>query len=753
MLVLICVRTQPIWKLLQENMQGLPSTSHMDRLSNLLNSYLSFQKGAGTSNSCRNSGLALIRWSLEELSTREPRNALLLMEQVLMKLQEMGESDCYNTFVVLTLLFWFALVHMPHIHGNNDVLQRAYCHFRKFLSLPNPMGHVCRDILSLIKAERRAPGITYQRIVRMENMNHDDSLSNKTILLLDPADLSPGMEQAVSDGVTTRSPPQEVLIGQAFQSIFGTQFNVPMLREKLKNLSKEQLKSIYERCTDAMEEAAATPHRGKSLVKLKQQCHEIAAEVSNSFEQERASDAELENVPDFIPHFEVRIWKEDHLDFLNTHLLNSDAQEANLTCSKEPSLFPAAHHGPPNTGSSQHLEPSCDAALLHEQVLGTEAENADQILPKQPLVVDEEEHVATLNRQSPRLNRKAAMRRRPGCNLRNFLRSPSESYGDKALARPHSCCCEQTCMHLHGLHPHPGPQQLHIVLFGMDRTLGRLAGAYCKLRTLQAQNQKMSRHWHLQFYYIPVQSDTKVDDFCEIGKYLSTLDPWYEGIISRFDSLVSAQSMTQQSGQAASTPQLWANTLLYYCRNARCPIPLQLHQVTMTSLDEDKQKIFIQEMELVFNQDDSGGYGNLHPEGAGNPVPLDITYHKVSLSGRLQHHHNMKQCTALKLTRTLSDNTSEPGGEWLYLTLTEIIKLTSGKPRVITTKIRVQEIDFKSSSTFAVCLDKDRENVISNITRCVVSPYRLPHVRSDNTWSMDSAPLCIAINTFSGSLG
>uniref|UniRef100_A0A8C4QT21 Phosphoinositide 3-kinase regulatory subunit 5 n=1 Tax=Eptatretus burgeri TaxID=7764 RepID=A0A8C4QT21_EPTBU len=99
-------------------------------------------------------GLALIRWSLEELSTREPSNALLLMEQILMKLQEVM-SLCDR----LTPLASRAVHYMPHIHGNNDVLQRAYCHFRKFLSLPNPMGYVCRDILSLIKAERRAPGM------------------------------------------------------------------------------------------------------------------------------------------------------------------------------------------------------------------------------------------------------------------------------------------------------------------------------------------------------------------------------------------------------------------------------------------------------------------------------------------------------------------------------------------------------------------------------------------------------------------
>lgn len=128
-----------------------------------------------------NEGLYLNRWCLEELLRREERNSIILLQLILTKTEEVLESSQYELVVPLTLLFSSTLLKTPHWVPEGSVLQEAYSLFHSFLSWPQPCSSASKHLLTVISQELRAPGISFQRLVREEQGLNTGNRHAKTI--------------------------------------------------------------------------------------------------------------------------------------------------------------------------------------------------------------------------------------------------------------------------------------------------------------------------------------------------------------------------------------------------------------------------------------------------------------------------------------------------------------------------------------------------------------------------------------------
>ncbi|MEQ2197649.1 hypothetical protein XENOCAPTIV_001508, partial [Xenoophorus captivus] len=92
-------------------------------------------------------------------------------------------EECrYELVVPLTLLFSAALLRTPYLAPGCSVLQEAYLLFHQFLAWPEPCSSACKSLLIVIDQEIRAPGISFQRLVRTEQAISPDVNCSKTIL-------------------------------------------------------------------------------------------------------------------------------------------------------------------------------------------------------------------------------------------------------------------------------------------------------------------------------------------------------------------------------------------------------------------------------------------------------------------------------------------------------------------------------------------------------------------------------------------
>uniref|UniRef100_A0A8C4PUX5 Phosphoinositide 3-kinase regulatory subunit 5 n=1 Tax=Equus asinus asinus TaxID=83772 RepID=A0A8C4PUX5_EQUAS len=113
-------------------------------------------------------GLCLNCWSLQELVSRDPGHFLILLEQILQKTREVQEKGTYDLLAPLALLFYSTVLCTPHFPPDSDLLLKAARTYHRFLTWPVPYCSICQELLTFIDAELKAPGISYQRLVRAE---------------------------------------------------------------------------------------------------------------------------------------------------------------------------------------------------------------------------------------------------------------------------------------------------------------------------------------------------------------------------------------------------------------------------------------------------------------------------------------------------------------------------------------------------------------------------------------------------------
>ncbi|XP_028422715.1 phosphoinositide 3-kinase regulatory subunit 5 isoform X2 [Perca flavescens] len=277
-------------------------------------------------------GQSMNRWSLEELVKRDPENFLILLQQIIKKTKEVQDQCQYELVAPLAIMFSSTLLQTPYCPPDPELLEEAIKVFRCFLTWPEPYCSVCRSLLSTLQLEIKAPGISFQRLVREEQFLNTPGQCSKTmtVLLMNPCEV-PAEFLLVAEQLSRIQHSQEetyiTLIKHAFQSTLGTKYPLHSIHRALQVKTVNELGEIFSAVSDVLETAAAMsdPLKGRSHViqGLEQLRESMRIPASNG----RKSDGMLQTLPLPTAKCYMFHWEKDNFDVLNTLLEHEPADQ------------------------------------------------------------------------------------------------------------------------------------------------------------------------------------------------------------------------------------------------------------------------------------------------------------------------------------------------------------------------------------------------------------------------------------------
>ncbi|KAJ7316139.1 hypothetical protein JRQ81_002301 [Phrynocephalus forsythii] len=835
-------------------------------------------------------GFCLNYWSLQELVSRDAGNYLILLEKILQKTKEVQEKCDYDLFTPLALLFRAAVMCIPHFPSDSDLLLRAVETYRAFLTWPVPYCDICQELLTFITNELKAPGVSYQRLVRAEQglpLKSCES-STVTVLLLNPSEVD-GEFLSVAERLSATEPSQHTLlvtlVEHIYQANFGTQCDLGRLRQALKLKTVEELLEIFTSTTDAQEmavESSSDPSIARE--QLESALLEIAKETSLPVTTGEDQPSKLRLIPIPFARCYAYRWDKDNFDILNEVLdkegyypkpvMLEDEEEADscfherasllstLASVSKDSVYLALSEDKPLRPTGVCLfhsfqRPGAPAGLqedLQNCVDSGYVEDSDESSPEltSPLDPKEEEEKASprhrqrlsnklyklfkskshliLGRELSEVSEVASLslplrRAESLCNPLAKERIPTRSRRAQSLPQhvlsatlAHSHLSPNTCFQRRpflSCDEDTKVSTLRVVVFGSDRISGKVARAYSSLKAQESRCPWLTRHFKLQFHYVPVKRSGSTssgpsnpppspgDPYSrtwgsvdprlagmesstnDISLYIGLLDPWYErnvlGLMNLPTSVLCQQSIKPE-GELLEEPTeqlpILSDMILYYCRFATRPVLLQVYQAELTFIGgETKTEIFIHSLELGHSaatraiKASGPGCKRLGIDGDREAIPLtlQIAYSKRSVSGRSRWNDTEKVCTSVNLSKACKRQEElGPKTECLTLTATEVIKRQSSKSKksfnqqISVSQIKVDKVQLLGvNCSFAVCLDQDERKILQSVTRCEISPCYKPKISLGGKPVSSLPPhqssdfcslLCLPIATFSGAL-
>nr|XP_046271005.1 phosphoinositide 3-kinase regulatory subunit 5-like isoform X2 [Scatophagus argus] len=280
-----------------------------------------------------NAGLCINRWCLEELVKRDPHNFLILLQKILRKTKQVLEQSLYELVVPLTLLFSSTLLKAPRVAPDCGILQEAYLLFHSFLAWPEPCSSASKRLLNIIQQELRAPGISFQRLVRTEQGVSPDTHSSKTItvLLVSPDEDVPPEVQSVSEQLSSTQHSSRdvtiILILHSLQAALGTKHDLQALHTALLAKRPEELKQLMEAVTDSMETAASTADLSTARQGLLHSMERLRASLAAPAPAPADCCQDTGTVETLMlpfPKCHTCSWENDTFDFLN-HILTGQS--------------------------------------------------------------------------------------------------------------------------------------------------------------------------------------------------------------------------------------------------------------------------------------------------------------------------------------------------------------------------------------------------------------------------------------------
>ncbi|XP_061215986.1 phosphoinositide 3-kinase regulatory subunit 5 isoform X1 [Neopsephotus bourkii] len=267
-------------------------------------------------------GLCLNCWSLQELVSRDASNYVILVEKILGKAKEVQEKCDYDLVMPLALLFYYAVLYAPHFPSGSDLLLKAAGVYHSFLTWPVPYCDIFRKLLTFISNELKAPGISFQRLVRTEQglpvKNYQSS--TVTVLLLNPSEVQSEF-LSIAERLSSSEHPQSttliLLLEHLYQANFGTCCDLDSLHHVLKSKTLEELSEIYATATDAQEAAAASSDPVLARERLQSVLRDIAGAASFPAITGEGQPRRLHTIPIPAARCYTYSWDQDNFDILN----------------------------------------------------------------------------------------------------------------------------------------------------------------------------------------------------------------------------------------------------------------------------------------------------------------------------------------------------------------------------------------------------------------------------------------------------
>ncbi|XP_038633191.1 phosphoinositide 3-kinase regulatory subunit 5 [Scyliorhinus canicula] len=271
-------------------------------------------------------GLCVNRWSLEELVSRDPHSFFILIEKILRKTQEVQEMCQYDLLVPLALMFYSATLRTPYFPPECKLLQKAYNIYHSLLTWPVPYCNVCKDLLTFIQDEMKAPGISFQRLVRAEQGLTTKNLQNKTItvLLLNSAEVSSEFAEVaekISRSKHSLGTSHITLVKHMYQAVFGAKYSLNDIQSALESKTADELLDIFSNCSDVMEIAVAMKDSTQAREHLVNNLEEIKERFGLLPKTAQNVTVKLQTIPLPIANCYSYRWDKDNFDVLQEVLL------------------------------------------------------------------------------------------------------------------------------------------------------------------------------------------------------------------------------------------------------------------------------------------------------------------------------------------------------------------------------------------------------------------------------------------------
>ncbi|XP_066220954.1 phosphoinositide 3-kinase regulatory subunit 5-like [Saccopteryx leptura] len=271
-------------------------------------------------------GLCLNCWSLQELVSRDPGHFLILLEQILRKTREVQEKGTYDLLMPLALLFYSTVLCTPHFPPDSDLLLQASGTYHRFLAWPVPYCSISQEMLTFIDAELKAPGISYQRLVRAEQglpiRRHRSS--TVTVLLLNPVEVQAEFLAVANKLSTPGLSPHGAyitLLLHAFQATFGVHCDLPGLHSRLQSKTLAELEDIFTETAEAQETACHIRDSAEARQWLRAKLQAVGEKAGFPGVLDPAKPCKLRTFPIPVARCYSYSWNQDSFDILQEILL------------------------------------------------------------------------------------------------------------------------------------------------------------------------------------------------------------------------------------------------------------------------------------------------------------------------------------------------------------------------------------------------------------------------------------------------
>ncbi|XP_068506785.1 phosphoinositide 3-kinase regulatory subunit 5 isoform X1 [Syngnathus scovelli] len=689
-------------------------------------------------------GQSMNRWSLEEVVKRDPDNSIILLQQILRKTKEVQERCHYQLVAPLAIMFTSTLLQTPYCPPDMELLQNAMEVFSIFLTWPEPYCGVCRHLLSTLELEIKAPGISFQRLVREEQDLNLSCQSSKsvTVLLMNPSEL-PADFVSVAEQLSCVQHPEKdtfiTLIKHAFQSTLGTKYPLCDIHAVLQAKSADELREMFSVVSGALETAAAmsSPLDGRDHVM--RELEELRERLSIPSSSKRNRDGMLQTFP--IPTAKCRVfhWEKDNFDVLNT-LLEDEGQ--NLSTGEQPkededeadieddeghdtlSIVSESYAPSFNSGADSDFFEDSDDSVGSPKPAKSSArlsQHLYRLLRKPKRSLNRAKSLGYTESKDLSVVREIRSNSLPH-HVQLRSPEPSSSQVPSVFSSQFSRTVRQVCFRRRPILSCDQDEQnatLRVVVFGADHVAGKLARAYNSLRQKESARPRLSQVFKIQFYFVPVKRDSAAcltsptsqginevvnlngteDSTNDVAHLLGILDPWYQRntltLLKLPTNIVCQQTSKTESESYDSSYEhrlpILADLVLYYCRYATRPALIQLYQAELTlASGERRTEVFVYSLELGH----TAGTRAIKAMGTASkrfgidgdreavPLKLDIMYNQVVISGRSQCRRESKMCTSVNLTKACR-NPEELDSqlECLQLSMTEVLKRQNGKSK------------------------------------------------------------------------
>ncbi|KAJ0057975.1 hypothetical protein NL108_007179 [Boleophthalmus pectinirostris] len=501
-----------------------------------------------------NAGLCINRWCLEELVKRDSQNSVILLNKILHKTEEVLERCEYDLVVPLTLLFTSALLKAPHVPADCGLLQDAYSLFHCFLSWPEPCSSACRRLLLVLQRELRAPGISFQRLVRTEHGLPCNPHSSKTmtVLLVSPEeDTPPEVKCASLQLSASQTCSRDISISLILHALQAAQETVDLsaVQSELQKKSSEELDQLLETLTVSLEQSASTDDLSKARQTLRHTVSALQEELIGTLQTSSNIDCfspgTTEGLILPLPKCHISTWESNNFDFLHDIVFGDVSDPDSLEeCFLNGDLDDAIVDEEDETEANQQND------FTNNRISTVSSMSADSVFSGHSLssswsvstvscssgvdcdFSEEQEHdEPQKQRQKPKKKSKSFLgvqrfsllfktprspllcRRVQSMGCRTDLSknkpqlNPSLRQNPASDSSPqkHLCMRRRPILSCDLTEEPEQVIQVRVVVFGGDKELGRLARAYTDLQDRDSKHGQLTKRCKLRFYFVPTR--------------------------------------------------------------------------------------------------------------------------------------------------------------------------------------------------------------------------------------------------------